>query len=278
MIKKIVSALLHYRTFLITSHTNPDGDSIGSQIALALLLKRLNKKVTIIDENPVPQIYRFLPHSDFILTPTPDLIRGSTPNSFQAAIVLDCGNLERVGKVGSLIKGKPCLPAGRPIINIDHHLDNDLFGSLNWVDKKASSVAEQIFFISKILGLTLNKKLATLLYTGIITDTGSFQYHLSPFTHKIVGTLVSKGAVPEEITKNVYQSLPFAAFKLFGLALSTLRQTENHKVCWMRVTKEMYRKTKTSPEDTEPFINYLQQIKDLKILFILKEASRNKTK
>lgn len=272
MIKKIVSALKHHKSFLITSHINPDGDSIGSQIALALLLRRLKKKVTIINENPVPQIYRFLPHSDSI-HPLPP-----TPPSFEVVIVLDCGNLERIGKVVSLIS-TPHSPFPTPlIINIDHHLDNNLFGRLNWVDDKASSVAEQIFLLGKISGLSLNKKLATLLYTGIATDTGSFQYHLSPTTHKIIATLISKGASPEEITKNVYHSLPFTTFKLFGLALATLKESKNHRVCWMRVTKEMYRKTKTSSENTEPFIDYLQQIKNFKILLILKEASRNKTK
>ena len=301
MIKRIASALKYYRTFLITSHTGPDGDSIGSQIALALLLKRLKKKVTIINDDPIPELYQFLPHSNLI-----SKIKNSKLKikNFETVVVLDCSNLERAGKVGSLIsKLKIKIPPLtnqtifsrnlespnlhlthsqhsklKIIINIDHHLDNALFGSLNWVDKKASSVAEQIFSLSKCLNIPLDKKLATLLYTGITTDTGSFQYHLTPATHKIIATLISKGAIPEEIAKNVYQSLPFTSFKLFGLGLSTLRETPDHKVCWMKITKEMYRKTKTSPENTEAFINYLQQIKNIKILFILKEAPRNKTK
>ena len=148
--------------------------------------------------------------------------------------------------------------------------------------------------MSKILGLPLNKKLATLLYTGIITDTGSFQYHLSPTTHKIIATLISKGVVPEEITKNLYQNLPFASLKLFGLALATLKENKvptvrpiftggqevgkDGKLCWMKVTREMYQETKSFIEDTEPFIDYLRQIKDVKVLFILKESSENKTK
>ena len=269
MIKKIASGLKHYKSFLITSHTGPDGDSIGSQIALALLLKRLKKKVAIINEDPVPELYQFLPHSNLI-----SKIKNSKLKikNFETVVVLDCSNLERTGNVGSLI------PKLKIIINIDHHLDNSRFGNLNWVDKKASSVAEQIFSLGKCLKIPLDKKLATLLYTGIITDTGSFQYHLTPDTHKIIATLISKGAVPEEITKNVYQSLPFTSFKLFGLGLSTLRETPDHRVCWMKITKEMYRKTKASPENTEAFISYLQQIKNIKILFILKEATKNKTK
>ena len=290
MMKKIVSVLKHCRSFLITSHIGPDGDSISSQIALALLLEKLGKrkKVIIINEHTVPQIYRFLPHVNRVSAPYSLL---PAPSSFEIAIVLDCSNLERTGKISSLIS-TPRSPLPTPlIINIDHHLDNSFFGDFNWVDKKASSVSEQIFSLSKILGLPLNKKLATLLYTGIITDTGSFQYHLSPTTHKIIATLISKGVVPEEITKNLYQNLPFASLKLFGLALATLKENKvptaflrkqevgkDGKLCWMKVTREMYQETKSFIEDTEPFIDYLRQIKDVKVLFILKESSENKTK
>ena len=266
MIKEIASALKHYKSFLITSHINPDGDSIGSQIALALLLKKMKKKVVIINESPVPRTYQFLPYTDLIHSSLP------TPFSFQVAIVLDCGNLERTGKVGSLVSKFQIL------INIDHHSDNTKFGNLNWVDKEASSVAEQIFSLSRILKIPLNKELATLLYTGIATDTGSFQYHLLPTTHKVIATLISKGAVPEEIAEDVYHNLSFSSLKLFGLALATLKESMAHQVCWMKITKKMYRKTKSSVEDTDSFISFLQQLKDAKILFILKEISKNKTK
>ncbi len=269
MIRKIASALKRYKSFLITSHINPDGDSIGSQIALALLLKKMKKKVVIINENTVPRTYRFLPHSNLI---TNYELRITNYGSFQAVIVLDCGNLERTGKVGSLISKFKIL------INIDHHSDNTKFGNLNWIDKKASSVAEQIFSLSRILKIPLNKELATLLYTGIATDTGSFQYHLLPATHKIIATLISRGAVPEEIAENVYHNLSFNSLKLFGLALATLKESKNHQVCWMKITKEIYRKTKSSVEDTDSFIDFLQQIKEAKILFILKELSKNKSK
>jgi len=274
MIKKIASVLKCYKSFLITSHISPDGDSIGSQIALALILKKMKKKVAIINENPVPRIYQFLPHSNLISTFNFQL---STFNFFQAAIVLDCGNLERTGKVISLIS-TPDLIRGKILINIDHHSDNTKFGNLNWVDKDASSVAEQIFSLSRILKIPLNKELATLLYTGIITDTGSFQYHLLPTTHKIIATLISGGAVPEEIAEDVYHNLSFNSLKLFGLALATLKESRTHQVCWMKITKEMYQKTKTSVEDTDSFSDFLQQIKEAKILFILKEISKNKTK
>ncbi len=274
MIKRIASVLKRYKSFLITSHINPDGDSIGSQIALALLLKKMKKKVAIINENPVPRLYRFLPYTNMIATSSASgglLAMTQKFSSFEVAIVLDCGNLERTGKVGSLIKEKT-------IINIDHHSDNTKFGNLNWVDKEASSVAEQIFSLSRVLKISLNKKLATLLYTGIATDTGSFQYHLLPTTHKIIATLISRGAVPEEIAENVYHNLSFNSLKLFGLALATLKESKNHQVCWMKITKEMYQKTKSSVEDTDSFIDFLQQIKEAKILFILKEISKNKSK
>ena len=304
MIKRIASALKRYQSFLIASHINPDGDSIGSQIALALLLKKMKKKVVIINESPVPWTYQFLPHSKMIskfkttkslraiakqsdevvarprtyqFLPHRNMIaKIQNPKSkiqnFQAAIVLDCGNLERAGKIISLIS--KC----KILINIDHHSDNTEFGNLNWVDKEASSVAEQIFSLSRILKIPLNKELATLLYTGIATDTGSFQYHLLPTTHKIIATLISRGAVPEEIAENVYHNLSFNSLKLFGLALATLKESRHHQICWMKITKEMYRKTKSSVEDTDSFIDFLQQIKEAKILFILKELSKNKSK
>ncbi len=272
MIKKIASVLKRYQSFLITSHINPDGDSIGSQIALALLLKKMKKKVAIINENPVPRTYQFLPHSNMIATSSASGGLLAMTQNFDVAIVLDCSNLERTGKVISLISKFKIL------INIDHHSDNTKFGNLNWVDKEASSVAEQIFSLSRILKIPLNKELATLLYTGIATDTGSFQYHLLPKAHRIIATLISGGAVPEEIAEDVYHNLSFNSLKLFGLALATLKESRAHQVCWMKITKEMYQKTRSSVEDTDSFIDFLQQIKEAKILFILKEVSKNRSK
>lgn len=285
MLKKVASFIKHHKKFIITSHVAPDGDGIGSELALQALLKKMGKEALILNEAKVPKTYHFLPEVEKILSlPEAEKIKSSGwEKRYDAGVVLDCSNSDRIGGILKFIKGKP-------ILNIDHHLDNQNFGEVNWVDTKVSACGEQIYcLICHLigsprpyhgLGSPIPKDVATFLYTAILTETCGFRYNIRLGTHKILSSFVAQGADPEKIARSIYQNVSFSAFKLLGLAIQTVKQTKrnNCRICWMKVTKSMYRKSKSSEEDTESFVDYLRTIQGAEIVFILKEMDAKKTK
>lgn len=260
-ISEIVKVLERERYFLITSHQNLDGDAIGSELALYSALKSKGKDVMIVNQDTTPAIYRFLPWSRKVQTSISKI--SVTPD---VAIVIDCGSPERTGNISRVIK------KARTLINIDHHFSNSDFADINWVNHNFSATGEMIYFLLLHFKKDISKKEAECLYTAILTDTGNFIYNLKPSTLSVVQNLINKGASPEEIARKVYLERPLNSFKLLSLALNTLQFDKTKKVCWMKVTRDMYRITRTKEEDTEEFIDLLVKIKEANIVFLLKET------
>jgi len=163
IINKILKIIQENHTFFISSHMRPDGDSIGAQLALASFLRRLGKDVYIANRDSVPVIYQFLPHSNDIH------IVEKVERNFDVAFILDCGDLQRIGKIIDL-KNRVKI-----VINIDHHVDCELFGDYNYVDPRSSSVAEELYDLFKQSHLEIIEEEVLALYVGILTDTGRFQ-------------------------------------------------------------------------------------------------------
>jgi len=173
---------------------------------------------------------------------------------------------------------KALLPQ-KAIINIDHHLTNDRFGQYNWVDPKASASSELIYKLIKRHGLNIGQKRAICLYTGIMTDTGSFRFsNTTPAAHRIAADLIAEGISVDEIFRFVYESLPESRIKLLGLVLSTLQISLDGKTAWIRVTQNMYADTGTTKEDTENFIDYVKSIDTVEIALFFVELKDGKTK
>ena len=162
--KKIIQAIRKYKTFLISTHVNPDPDALCSELALTLCLRARGKKVFIVNHDQVPARLRIFPGSAMVKK-----YQEKMRIQYDAAIILDCGELARVGDVERLISNDKLL------INIDHHITNDLFGHLNFVKPQASSTAEILYELFKEGRYTLTKNIAINLYAGILTDTGSFR-------------------------------------------------------------------------------------------------------
>ncbi|GAH78568.1 unnamed protein product, partial [marine sediment metagenome] len=201
--------------FLITSHINLDGDAIGSELALYFILKKLNKKPIILNQDRLPKIYNFLPDSDKVHYLEDNYIY---PKSIDVGIVLDCSNIERIGKTYEIFKNI------KTIINIDHHKSNENYGSLNYVDCSTSSVGEIIYELIKSIDTNLlDEKISTCLFTAIITDTGSFRYsNVSSKTFEVASHLTSNGIKPYLIADNIYNKNTYAGLKLLGKSLLTL--------------------------------------------------------
>ncbi|MCM8804706.1 MAG: bifunctional oligoribonuclease/PAP phosphatase NrnA [Candidatus Omnitrophica bacterium] len=260
-IEKIVNVLRNKNLFLITSHINLDGDGIGSEIALYLALKKLNKKVKIINQDKIPYIFKFLPYSRIVEV----FNEKKKVSNFEVAIIVDCGNLERIGKMKEIVENIPFL------INIDHHLSNFEFGDINWINPHFSSCGEMVYFLCDKLG-KIDKKQAICLYASILYDTCCFVHHLSLYTMDIVKyLLINKKIDAEKIAQKLFFERSIKSLNLFKLALDTLKFDKNKKICFMKVPKDFFKKVKAKEEDTEGFVEFLVSIKGIEVGVLFKE-------
>ncbi|MBU1007030.1 MAG: bifunctional oligoribonuclease/PAP phosphatase NrnA [Candidatus Omnitrophica bacterium] len=259
--KQISKAIKEFNSFLISAHINPEGDAVGSQLAMASLLRRLGKKVTILNESPVPHNLRFMKGAEEILKEAPaDL-------NFEAAVILDCPDVGRLGNVARHVTGD------KAIFNIDHHISNVNFGKYNFVDADSSSTGEMVFELFEALDIDIMYDEAVAMYVAIMTDTGSFRYtNTSSRTHMIMAKLLDKGVGPYEIYGHIYENASLQDTNLLAEALGTIKVTDDGKVSWLWVTKEMLKKTKASLEGTEGIINFARAIEDTEIAILFRET------
>ena len=259
-------------SFLISSHANPDGDAIGSELALFLFLKKLNKKAIIINQDDLPQIFDFLPNSRECMKNK--YINNRLMENTEIAFVLDSSNLNRIGDVQNILQNKKLM------INIDHHCSNDSYGKINYIDTSASSTGEIIFdFIDYVNPKLMDDMIATCLFTSIITDTGSFRYeNTTEKTFKVVSKLISTGIKPHIISQNIYNTRTFKDLKLLGLALATLETDKNNIVSWVTINNEMLEKTNTVNGNTEGIIEMVTTLKESEVSILFRETDNNSTK
>jgi phosphoesterase RecJ-like protein len=275
----ILKVLEEAETFLISSHVNPDGDAVGSQIAFYSFLSDLGKVVSVVNSDPVPSVYRFLPNTEvFRIESTSNTDIGSDAYSrwedAEVAIILDCGELKRVGEeLAARIRPR------RGLINIDHHLSNGYFGTHNLVDTDACATAELVFHLMEYGGIEMDRDRAMCLYTAILTDTGCFKYNnTTAEAHRISARLIQEGVRPDLVAELVYEVTPYEKARLFGMALGTLRLSLDGKIAYMWVTQEMHRQTGTGSEDTDGFIDYIRSLKDIGVAIFFRETDKGDIK
>lgn len=266
--KAVIEAIKKHKSFLITAHINLEGDSLGSQLAMKGLLDQLGKEARIIDNDPMPAHYKFLPNADVVSNDVGQRI------DFDAAIVLDCPTLKRIGKVNNLIDKNTTF-----IINIDHHVSNEKFGAINWVDPNASSAGEMVYRLFKEMSVPITKEAALSLYIAILTDTGSFNYdNTSSVTHEIAGELLGYGLEPAAVSENIYERRTVSDIRFLGLVLSTLKVNDAKDIAYVEITRDMLAETGADIIKSEGFINYARSIDGVKIAVLFKEdpADTNK--
>jgi len=258
--REVIAAIKKRNKFLITAHVNLEGDSLGSQLAMKGLLDAIGKTAVIVDNDAVPEHYKFLPRAG-------DVSNKIDKNlDFEAAIVLDCPTLKRIGKVRDLI------PKGKFIINIDHHVSNEKFGDVNWVEPHASSAGEMVYKLFKEMDVKLTKEIALSLYIAILTDTGSFNYdNTSSVTHEIAGELLGYGLDPASVSESVYERRSLADIKLLGMVLSSIKINSAGEVAYLEVTDKMLKTTGADLVKAEGFVNYARSIDKVKVAIIFKE-------
>lgn len=264
MLSRISEIIADCRSFLITSHVRPDGDAIGSELALYLALKGLGKEASIYNQDDVPEIYRFLPGAGAVS-------REFGPvDSYDTLFVLDCSELDRIGENAER------LSAINYVVSIDHHVTNGNFSDACILDPGASSTGELVFRLIREIGAPLTPEIATNLYAAILTDTGSFHYsNTGADSLEIAGELVRAGADPTQIAEQIFESNPPAKVRLFTKAVQTLRLEWDGRIGTIFVFREMLSEADATLEHTDNFVDFVRAIKGVEVALFFSEMEDN---
>jgi phosphoesterase RecJ-like protein len=254
---RIVEAIRSRQRFVLSSHSRPDGDSIGSQLAMAYALKALGKDVVAINADQAPPPLMTFPGvPEITIAPHAD-------GEFDAAIIMECGDLARTG-VSGLERFF--------VINIDHHPGNSGYGQINWFDSSAAACGEMVFDVVRALGVKLSVEIATHIYLAILTDTGSFHYSsISPRTFEICRETLEAGVDPVLVARNVYDSNNMGRLKLFGAVLSAMEIDQTGRIAIVYLDREMARAAGGTYEDTEGLVNLPLTVKEIQAVVFFKQ-------
>lgn len=265
LLRQAASLIKHEDRFLVTTHVNPDGDGIGSSLALGEVLKMMGKEVVYYCDSPIPNQYLFLPGMDQF---TRDLA-GTEP--CDVVIVIDCGDLERVGDISRKI-GET-----ETVLNIDHHTTNHISGELRLVDANACASAEIVYRLIKELEQPITRSVALNLYTAILTDTGSFRFsNTNRAAFKICEELVGLGIVPQLVAQQVYGTYSEGRLRLLTEVLNSLEISPNKIFAMVTVTLAMMAKTRTGPGEINGFVDYPRFIKGTEFAALAQEIDEKK--
>ncbi|NUO82536.1 bifunctional oligoribonuclease/PAP phosphatase NrnA [candidate division KSB1 bacterium] len=262
------------KNFIITTHVNPDGDGLGSEIALAHYLRQLGKRVQIFNHSLTPPNYEFLdPLADIQIFDTAR-DRHAVEDS-DAVFILDISDWKRLRDLGTLIR-----PLRIAKICIDHHPLNEPFADLDVIYPRASSTGEMIFELLTRLGARIEGRIAQALYTAIMTDTGGFRFsNTTPNAHQVSAALIGNGGVqPHLIYQKVFETQPPQRMKLLAQILADLHFEEKGQIVWFIVTRDMLNATGTQPHDTEGFADFPRTIDGVQLCLMFLETKDGKVK
>ena len=260
MIRKIIDIIDRHKSFTISSHLNPDGDSLGSQLALGFALRKLGKEVRLINHDPVPKLYQRLPGVSEIevrdeLFPLPEV-----------AFFIECGYQERTG-----------FPpfSGPIVVSIDHHEKGGDFGDISWIEPTSSSVGEMIYQLVVELGIPLSYEIAYNLYTAIFTDTGSFQFtNTSARTFEVCSSLVRAGVNPAKVAEDIYYHNSPGKIRLLGRVLYRMGEENNGEIAWIYLLRREIDEMGLSPDEGDGFVNFPLSLEGVKVAIFFKEVDK----
>jgi phosphoesterase RecJ-like protein len=246
--------------FVITSHVRPDGDAIGSQLAMAYALRAMGKQVRVLDRDQAPPFLQPFPGVDTI-----EITDRVGDDAVGAVIVMECGDLSRTGLSGL---------EQHFIINIDHHPGNAGFGALNWFDKTAAACGEMVFDVIQALGVRLTVEMATHIYLAILTDTGSFHFSsISPRTFDISRQMLEAGVDPVWVARTVYDSNSLGRLKLFGAVLNAMQLEAEGRLAVLYIDDAMVQAAGGTYDDTEGLINFPLTVREIEAVAFFKQVT-----
>jgi len=259
--EQMVEELRAADKLLLTTHENPDGDALGSLLAMHGTLEQLGKDSVMYmspDEFPLSHEYR---HMTF------DGLLGAAPDDLADRVVvfLDCGNIDRM-PVDFL------QDEGIKILNIDHHHDNTNFGTVNLVVPEASCTAEIVFDLARQLGAEVTAEIASSLYVGLVTDTGRFSYeNTSPSAHRMAADLIEAGVNTHAVYRRLFEDLPFRRLELLARALTTVARYEEGRITIAMLSRSDFEETGALESDSEGIVDHLRSVEGTKAAILVRE-------
>ena len=249
-------------TFLITSHRNPDGDALGSGLALQGLIRKMGKNARVIVRDGFGKPLYNIPGAEEVTIS--DTLPADYPEAYDAVFTMECPEVERTGY--------PVLPG--PVVNIDHHLGNTMYGEINYLDVEAPSVGEMVLQMNRShLGIDLDREIAIAMYVSLATDTGFFRYHNTTLrTFEAAAELVRHGVVPGDVSLWINESVTRGSIQLLGLCLTTLELHGGGRIDTVELPQRFFDEAGAAPEDTEGIVNYGRNIEGVQVSALLKEA------
>ena len=246
------------RRFIVASHQRPDGDAIGSAMAMALALRAMGKEATVVTD-AIPPVF---------LQPFPGVagiqIMQDVTTAFDAALIMECSDLSRTGVTGL---------DRSPVMNIDHHPGNKVYGATNWIDESAAACGEMVFTLIEALGAPMTKDIATHVYLAILTDTGSFHFsHLTPRTYEIARRAVEAGADPQWIARTHYDSNSLSRVRIFGAVMNGMVIVDEGRAALLSITRQTMDDLGGTSDDLEGLINFPLTVKDIEAVAFFKEV------
>jgi phosphoesterase RecJ-like protein len=260
--EQVVAELRAADKLLLTTHENPDGDALGSLLAMHWILEQLGKDSLMFmspDEFPLPWEYRNWTFDERLVGAPPADVAERT------IVFLDCGNIDRMPVDFLQVEGLH-------ILNIDHHHDNTRFGTVNLVCPVASSTAEMVWRIAKELGAEITPLIAEALYTGLVTDTGKFMYeNTSPVAHRMAAELIEAGVEPHHVYRRLYEDLPFRRLQLLQRALSSVERHDEGAITIAHLVKGDYEKTGALEADSEGVVDHMRAVEGTAVAVLVRE-------
>ncbi len=245
---------------MVAMHQNPDGDALGSAIALTLGLRQAGKDVHLVCPQPTPEVYDFL-EPQTLIEPVP----GESPD---LAVLVDCDRPERTGQLRDAV-----LAARRSLV-LDHHPPTSEFGTVRVTDEDCAATAEVVYHLLRHRGMPVSHGMAEALLTALVTDTGGFRYpNTRPETLEVAAELMRVGPSTASIAEKVYDTRSLAGLKLMSRALDSIQLSPNGHVAWARLSLGDYEVTGAKPEDTEGFVNMVHGLKGVDVAVILREEA-----
>jgi bifunctional oligoribonuclease and PAP phosphatase NrnA len=256
------------RNFLITSHRNPDGDALGSGLALQGLIRKMGKDARVVVRDGFGQpLYNIPGAPDVTIS---DVLPPDYPNAYDAIFTMECPEVERTGF--NVLPG--------PAVNIDHHLGNRMYGEINYLDVDAPSVGEMVLQLNNHhLHLPLDRDIAIAMYVSLSTDTGFFRYHnTTQRAFEAALELVRQGVVPGDVSLWINESVTRGSIQLLGLCLTTLELHADGKIATLELPRRFFDEAGATPEDTEGIVNYGRNIEGVLVSALLKEGDNGTTR
>lgn len=258
-LRQIADLLRSTDDFLVLSHVSPDGDALGSMLAMGELLNALGRRVRLFNESGLPERFRWL-------APRHEILRTLPAEEPRTIIVLDCGSMERPG---ALIE--PWLST-KTVINIDHHLGNPLFGTINWVEQHVSSTGEMVGLLARELGVPLSGRLGQYVYLALISDTGEFCFNNTrPETLEMAAEILRLGLLPGPFHEQKQSTGTINQLQMRGTVMQQASLHSQGRISLISFTRELFRQTGTSPEDTEGLVNTVLYLRDVQVAIAARE-------